>query len=187
MAAISSVCVYCGSRVGHSPEHAAVARRFGQGLADAGLHLVYGGGHVGLMGVLADAALARGGTVTGIIPRFLSRLEVSHQGLTETLYVETMHERKKAMADRADSFVVLPGGFGTIDELIDVLTWKLLGLHDKPILIVNQHQYWAPLVALFDHLIAHGFAAPEDQNLYRVYPDVDAALAALVGSGLAPA
>ncbi|HZY83935.1 MAG TPA: TIGR00730 family Rossman fold protein, partial [Gemmataceae bacterium] len=131
------VCVFCGSSSGTRPEYAAAARRFGAALAGRGLGLVYGGGHVGLMGALADAVLAAGGEVVGVIPQALVDRELAHGGLTELLVVNTMHERKALMADRADAFAALPGGFGTADELFEILTWAQLGLHAKPVGLLN--------------------------------------------------
>ena len=132
MAAVASLCVFCGAQSGENPAHAEAARSLGSGLARRGITLIYGAGGIGLMSVLADAVLAGGGTVVGVIPEHLERLEVAHPELTETVVTRDMHSRKRAMFDRADGFVVLPGGFGSLDEFFEVLTWKQLGLHDKP-------------------------------------------------------
>jgi uncharacterized protein (TIGR00730 family) len=180
MASVKRVCVYCGSSGRVDEIYRAAATRLGVVLAKAGLDVVYGGGRVGLMGLLADAALASGGHVTGIIPSHLHDREVGHTGLSELLVVGTMHERKRRMFELADAFVVLPGGLGTLDETIEVITWKQLGLHDKPIVLVDVAGYWTPLFELFEHVVTSGFAPRRSFALYRVVPrveDVPAALA----------
>jgi uncharacterized protein (TIGR00730 family) len=168
------VCVFCGSRVGSRPVYAEAARRLGAALAGRGLGLVYGGGAVGLMGVIADAALAAGGEVVGVIPRKLSSKEVAHAGLTELHVVGTMHERKALMADRADGFIALPGGYGTCDELFEIVTWAQLGLHQKPIGLLNVAGYFAPLLAWCDHMVAEGFLKPEYRELLLVADTAEA-------------
>jgi hypothetical protein len=155
---VKSVCVYCGSRPGAIPAYAAAARALGQGLAGAGLRLVYGAGDVGLMGEVARAAQAAGGETFGVIPEHLVRREVGKSDLTSYVVTETMHERKKVMLMNADAVVVLPGGPGSLDELFEVLTWRQLGLHDKPIVILNAEGYWDRLHDLLDHVIGQGFA-----------------------------
>lgn len=155
---VKSVCVYCGSRPGAIPAYAAAARALGQGLAGAGLRLVYGAGDVGLMGEVARAAQAAGGETFGVIPEHLVRREVGKSDLTSYVVTETMHERKKVMLMNADAVVVLPGGPGSLDELFEVLTWRQLGLHDKPIVILNAEGYWDKLRDLLDHVIGQGFA-----------------------------
>ena len=167
MSAISAVCVYCGSSDGRSESLRRAAADFGRILAGEGVRLVYGGGNVGLMGIVADAVLAAGGAVTGIIPHFLDAAERAHLSVTELVRVDSMHERKTAMFERSDAFVALPGGLGTLDEVIEVITWRQLGLHDKPILFANFEDYWRPLQALVDATIAAGFARPKVQDLYR--------------------
>lgn len=154
----SSLCVFCGSRFGADPAARDVAVRLGELLAREGITLVYGGGGVGLMGLVANASLKGGGRVVGIIPRFLLRREAGHPALTETIVVETMHERKLEMFERSDAFVVLPGGIGTLEELFEVLSWRTLGLHDKPIVIVDHGDYWGPLAALLRSIVDGGFA-----------------------------
>ena len=154
----SSVCVFCGARFGTDPAGREVAQRLGELLAQEGITMVYGGGGVGLMGLVANAALKAGGKVVGIIPRFLLQREAGHPALTETVVVETMHERKLAMFERSDAFVVLPGGIGTLEELFEVLSWRTLGLHTKPIVIVDQGGYWQPLAALLRGVVERGFA-----------------------------
>ncbi len=184
MARVSSLCVYCGSSNAVSPRFLAEAYAFGRALGDAGIELVYGGGRVGLMGRVADGALDAGGKVMGIIPRHLHEREVAHHGVANLVLVDTMHERKRIMAEHADAFVVLPGGFGTLDEMFEILTWRILGLHDKPMILVNQDDYWAPLLALMEQIYAQGFAAPKTRNFYTVVPsfvDVLPAVHALPG------
>jgi uncharacterized protein (TIGR00730 family) len=166
-----SVCVFCGSSSGSRPAYAEAARRFGECLAAAGLELVYGGGHVGLMGVLADAVLGAGGRVIGVIPRGLVDLELAHTGLSELVIVESMHQRKAAMADRADAFAALPGGFGSADELFEILTWAQLGLHAKPIGVLDVADYFAPLVAWVELGVRERFLRPEHRALLRVHRD----------------
>jgi uncharacterized protein (TIGR00730 family) len=154
----SSLCIFCGSRFGTDPAARDIAVQLGDLLAHKGITLVYGGGGVGLMGLVANAALKGGGRVVGIIPRFLLQREAGHPALTETVVVETMHERKLQMFERSDAFVVLPGGIGTLEELFEVLSWRTLGLHSKPIVIVDQGGYWEPLAALLRSVVEGGFA-----------------------------
>jgi uncharacterized protein (TIGR00730 family) len=151
------VAVFCGSSAGRESRYAAAAAAFGRGLAEAGVGVVYGGASVGLMGVLADAALAAGGEVIGVIPGGLFAAEVPHQGLTRLQVVATMHERKAVMADLADGFAALPGGLGTLDELFEVLTWRQLGLHAKPVALVDVGGFWDQLAGMLDGLTAAGF------------------------------
>lgn len=176
MPEIRSVAVFCGSRRGHDPVFAAAARALGQGLAEAGIRLVYGGGRVGLMGVLADATLGAGGQVLGVIPDFLTRREVAHQGVRDLAVTSSMHSRKQGMFDAADAFVSLPGGLGTLDETVEIITWRQLGLHDKPMLLCDVAGSAAPLVAAFEASIANGFAAAEVRRLYEVLDGVPAVL-----------
>jgi uncharacterized protein (TIGR00730 family) len=179
MAEISSVCVYCGSRPGGRQAYREAAQRLGQALAKAGIRLVYGGGQVGLMGVLADAALAAGGNVVGVIPEHLNEAEIAHGGLSEKIVVDGMHARKHRMFELSDAFVVLPGGLGTLDEAIEVITWRQLNLHDKPVFLIDEGGYWQPLLGLFEHLVGEGFASAASRRLYRLVADVDALMAAL--------
>jgi len=175
----TSVCVYCGARNGRTPAYAADAARFGQGLAENGWRLVYGAGDVGLMGVVARAAIRAGGETLGVIPLHLLSREVENRPLTNCIVTETMHERKKVMFMNSDAVVLLPGGGGSLDEIFEVLTWHQLGLHAKPVIVLNTAQYWAPLLALIDHLVREGFA----DAAFAAYPMVvntpAAALAAL--------
>lgn len=180
MGQIRRLCVYCGSAVGNDERHRAAARELGGLLAAAGIELVYGGGRIGLMGVVADAVLAGGGRVTGVIPRRLSDFEIAHHGASELIVVSSMHERKRVMAERADAFAALPGGIGTLDETFEIVTWRQLGLHDKPVFLVDVAGYWQPLVALLDHLVASRFARPLVPDLLEVVasvPDLMVALA----------
>jgi uncharacterized protein (TIGR00730 family) len=171
--------VYCGSSEGADPRYAAAARELGAGLATRDTELVYGGGCNGLMGALADAALAGGGRVTGIIPVHLEHREVAHRGLSELIVVADMHQRKRVMAERADAFAVLPGGVGTLDETIEMLSWRQLGLHQKPLFVIDIAGYWSPLAALFEHIVTARFAAPLVPGLVSFVPDVASLFAAL--------
>ena len=179
---ISSVCVYCGSRNKIARQYTDAARAVGHRLADDGLTLIYGGGRVGLMGIVADAVLERGGTVVGVIPHFLDRLEVAHTGVTELIRTETMQERKTIMATRADAFLALPGGFGTLEELFEILTWRQLQLHDKPVAVLNVDGYWDHLLALLRIQAQEGFLQEEHLALLSVAESVDDAFAALRAS-----
>ena len=152
-----TVCVYCGSAAGVREDYRFAARELGSALANARYRLVYGGGHVGLMGVVADAVLAGGGEAIGVIPQWLADREVAHLGLTKLHVVETMHQRKNKMAEMADAFVALPGGYGTLDELCEVLGWAQLGLHKKPIVLFDVADYWQPFFATLDHAVSEGF------------------------------
>ena len=182
MASVKSICVYCGSSGRVDEVYRAAATRLGVVLAKAGIELVYGGGRVGLMGLLADAALASGGRVTGIIPVHLHDKEVGHTGLTELVIVDNMHQRKRRMFELADAFLVLPGGLGTLDEMFEIVTWKQLGLHDKPIVLVDVAGYWAPLLELIEHAVVSGFAARRALHLYRVAARVEDVLPILAAA-----
>src|SRR5947209_19251558 len=179
MPTIRRLCVYCGSSGAVARQYRAAATELGARLAAAGIGLVYGGGRVGLMGLLADAALAGGGEVIGIIPLRLRDAELAHPGATELVVVESMHERKRLMAEKADAFAVLPRGIGTLDEMFEILSWKQLGLHDKPVLLADIGGYWAPLRALLDDIVTTGFAWPEARRLLRVVPTIAALMATL--------
>lgn len=154
----TSLCVFCGARFGVDPASREVATQLGSLLAREGITLVYGGGGVGLMGLVANAALKGGGRAVGVIPQFLLQREAGHPDLTDTVVVESMHERKLQMFERSEAFVVLPGGIGTLEELFEVLSWRTLGLHSKPIVIVDQGGYWQPLAALLRSVVEGGFA-----------------------------
>jgi uncharacterized protein (TIGR00730 family) len=162
---VRRVCVFCGSREGSSPSYVEAARRMGKTLARRGLGLVYGGGRVGLMGVLADAALDEGGEVVGVIPDTLVTREIAHAGLTKLYVVGTMHERKKLMADLSDGFVALPGGYGTLEEFLEVLSWAQLSIHEKPCALLDVNGFWKPLSTLFDEAVAEGFVPPDHRFL----------------------
>ena len=155
---IKSICVYCGSRTGHNPSYAQEADALGQAIATEGWRLVYGAGDVGLMGLTARAAQDAGGDTFGVIPTHLLDLEVGKRDLTTFIITETMHERKKVMLMNADAVVVLPGGAGSLDEFFEVLTWRQLGLHDKPIILLSVDGYWDPLSNLMNHVVNQGFA-----------------------------
>ncbi len=172
MKRIEALCVYCGSKMGNDPRHAALARALGAEIAARGITLVYGGGGIGLMTEVADAVLAAKGRVVGVIPSHLARAEVQHGGLSEAILVDSMHQRKEIMFKRADAFAVLPGGLGTLDEFFEILTWRQIGLHDKPVVILDSAGYWAPLRALLDAVVAEGFAPPAARALYHVAESV---------------
>jgi uncharacterized protein (TIGR00730 family) len=170
---LSAVAVYLGSSMGADPDFAAAAKNLGGLLAARGIRLVYGGGRVGLMGVLADAVLRGGGSVTGVITRALEDKEIAHHGLMDLAVVHTMHERKAMMADRADGFIMLPGGYGTMDEFFEVLTWTQLGIHVKPCAILDVNGYFGPLLGLLDHAAGQGFL--RDDHRKMVLADTDPA------------
>ena len=177
---IRSLCVYCGSSGAVAPAYRDAATELGARLAENGIEVVFGGGRVGLMGLLADAALAKGGRVVGIIPTRLRDAELAHRAVSELVIVDTLHARKAMMAERADAFAVLPGGIGTLDETFDMLSWKQLGLHDKPIFLVDIEGYWAPLRSLLKHIVDSGFAQARTHGLLRIVPTVAALLTVLV-------
>lgn len=157
MTQLTSICVYCGSSDGSDPIYAAEAARLGSAMGGAGIRLVYGGGSIGLMGILARSVMAAGGRVTGIIPGFLKTREVMLESAHELLVTDDMHQRKRAMFERADAFVALPGGIGTLEELVEMMTWAQLGQHKKPVLIANINGFWDPFVALLQHMTQEGF------------------------------
>jgi uncharacterized protein (TIGR00730 family) len=165
---LTSVCVFCGSQGGRLPEYEEAARELARVLAIHNVGLVYGGGHVGMMGALADAMLARGGRVTGVIPQHLMRPEVAHQELTELIVVDSMHERKRIMADRSDAFIVLPGGYGTLEEMFEMVTWLQLRLQAKPVGVVNVEGYFDSLLRFLEHCAAQGFIRRADWDLLIV-------------------
>jgi uncharacterized protein (TIGR00730 family) len=166
------VCVFCGSSTGAGPAYRAAAEQVGRTLAERGIGLVYGGASVGTMGVVADAALAAGGQVTGVIPQSLVDREVAHTGLSELHVVPDLHERKAKMAALADAFLTLPGGAGTLEELFEVFTWAQLGLHDKPIALLDVEGYYQPMLGLLDHMARQGFLKVDYRELLIVDTDV---------------
>ena len=180
MASIASVCVYCGSSLGTNPRHAEAARHLGAELAGHGIRLVYGGGRIGLMGQVADAVLAGGGQVIGVIPEHLQVQEKGHRGVTELHVVASMHERKSLMFEFSDAFVILPGGFGTLDEAFEMLTWRQLRLHDKPILFLNIDGYWTPFAELVEQFIAEGFARESSRQLFATVSTVEEVIPTLL-------
>ena len=167
-----SVCVFCGASSGHDPAYALAARRFGEVLAQRGIELVWGAGNVGLMGVVADAVLSHGGRAVGVIPDFMVERELAHTAASEILIVDSMHARKAAMAERADAFVALPGGFGTLDELFEILTWAQLHIHSKPIGLLNVQGFFDPLLAMVRHMSREGFITA--RHLALLHEDVHA-------------
>lgn len=183
---LGSVCVYCGSSFGSDQNHEAAATRLGQLIAEAGLRLVYGGGSVGLMGTVANAALECGGQVTGIIPHFLEEREVMLESLEDLIVTKDMHERKHLMFEKSDAFIALPGGIGTLEEAVEMMTWAQLGQHRKPVLLANINGFWSPLLELFDHMRAQGYIRPDTEVPYLVARSIDEILPMLyqaVGDG----
>jgi uncharacterized protein (TIGR00730 family) len=173
MTALDSVCVFCGSKRGDRPGYSTAARTVGTTLAEREIQLVYGGGDIGLMGDAADAALAAGGRVVGIIPEFMIDFEIAHHGLSELVVVESMHARKAEMAARADGFIALPGGWGTLEELLEVTTWAQLGLHTKPVGVLDVDGFFARFVDFLDHAVDEGFIKPKHRELLLVDDDID--------------
>jgi uncharacterized protein (TIGR00730 family) len=171
-----SICVYCGARHGQKAAYTEAARALGTAIGVRGWQLVYGGGKVGLMGEVADATLAAGGRVVGVIPDSLKRAEVGHEGLTELHVVPTMHVRKQMMAQRADAFVALPGGIGTLEELFEAWTWRQLGYHDQPIGLLNIDGYYDDLLRFMQHTVGQGFLSEAQNQVLRVHTDPDALL-----------
>jgi uncharacterized protein (TIGR00730 family) len=176
---VKTVCVFCGSSLGSNPAYALAARELGSELAVRGLGLVYGGGRVGLMGEVANSALAVGGHVLGVIPHSLSHKEIALAECTELVVVDTMHQRKALMADRSDAFVALPGGFGTCDELFEILTWGQLGIHRKPVALLDVGGFFTPLLGWLDRVVANGLLKPKHRGLLLVADTVPELLARL--------
>jgi uncharacterized protein (TIGR00730 family) len=176
---LSSICVFCGSNAGADPAYVAAAQAVGAELAERGIRLVYGGGRVGMMGAVADAARTAGGEVVGVIPQQILDLEIGHTGLDDLRVVGSMHERKALMAELADAFITLPGGIGTLEELFEVFTWAQLGLHAKPLGILDVAGYFAPLAAFLDHAVSERFLRPETRGMLAVADDVQRLLMAL--------
>jgi uncharacterized protein (TIGR00730 family) len=176
MTAVRSLAVFCGSRVGVNPAYARAGRALGQGLGEAGIRLVFGGGRIGIMGVVADAVLDAGGRVLGVIPQFLTELEVAHERATEMVVTDNMHTRKTRLYEESDAFLVMPGGLGTFDEAFEIITWRQLGLHDKPIILCDVAGWAVPLVSTIEHAIEQGFADPACRRLFEVIEGVPAVL-----------
>lgn len=172
---MKQLCIFCGANTGNKPEFSQLAAQTGRDLVHRGYGLVYGAGNVGLMGIIADAVLQAGGNAVGIIPGFLKDHEVAHHGLTELIITTSMHERKAIMAQRSDAFMALPGGFGTLDELFEILTWKQLQLHSKPVVLLNSGGFFEPLVQFIDHLVASGFLKPSNRELIFVTDQLETA------------
>ncbi|MCW9033722.1 MAG: TIGR00730 family Rossman fold protein [Rhodospirillales bacterium] len=176
---IKSLCVFCGSRLGSSPAFEESAKQLGEILAKRNIRLVYGGGGVGIMRVVAETVIENGGQVTGIIPKFLMEYEVGNVDGVETTVVESMHERKNLMFEHSDAFVILPGGIGTLDETMEIMTWKQLQVHAKPIILVNQNGFWDPLIGLLEQVIDNGFAHPKIMDLFTMVKSVDDVMEAI--------
>ena len=179
MTKISSLCVFCGSKTGEGPAFEAAARRLGEQMAERGIRLVYGGGRIGLMGVVADAVLAGGGEAIGVIPEFLKGLEVGNDAVTEQIVTGSMHERKTRMFELSDGFVVLPGGLGTLDETLEIITWKQLRIHSKPVVVLNTDGYWSVLEDLVQRTVDGGFAHSAVTELFTMVDDPEAVFQAL--------
>ena len=171
-----SICVFCGSADGADPAYVQTAKELGQRIAAAGMGLVFGGATVGLMGVLADEALAGGAEVVGVMPDVLMDREIAHRGITHFHVVKTMHERKALMYEHADAFIALPGGYGTLDEFIEIVTWAQLKLHQKPCILLNTSGYYDSFLVFLDHAVAQGFIKPENRTLIQVAEDAENAL-----------
>jgi len=173
MTQMSALCVYCGASERGDPRHLDAAEALGRLAAERGVGIVFGGGDVGMMGAVADGALAAGGVVTGVIPEILAAREVAHRGVTEMIVVKSMHARKQRMFELSDAFCILPGGLGTLDEAFEILTWKQLSLHDKPVILLNLESYWNPLVRLLDHLVATKYASPRHIHMWQVVTKIE--------------
>lgn len=179
MPELRSLCVYCASSQRTDPRYRETAGLLGRTAAERGIDIVYGGGHIGLMGALADAALAAGGKVTGVIPEHLMTKERGHRNVSELVIVESMHERKRRMFELSDAFAILPGGLGTLDETFEMLTWRQLGLHDKPIILLNDRGFWQPLIDLVQHQVRENFVRPEHAAVLHLAEDVPGLFALL--------
>tara|TARA_B100000315_G_scaffold260868_1_gene326603 strand:- start:725 stop:1309 length:585 start_codon:yes stop_codon:yes gene_type:complete len=179
---IKAIAVYCGSKPGASPIYAAAARELGRQMTEHNIRLVFGGGRIGLMGEVADQVLTNGGQVTGVIPHFLNDLEVAHNDVTELITVESMHERKHVMFSRSDAFVILPGGLGTLDECMEIITWKQLQVHSRPIIILDVEGYWKSLRVLFQDIVDGGFAHPKALEMFSIVENVDDVFTAIAAA-----
>jgi uncharacterized protein (TIGR00730 family) len=186
MKRLSSICVYCGASTGNDPDLVAAAEQLGRMMAERRVRLVYGGGGIGLMGVLAHSVIDHGGEVLGVIPDFLTEIEMQSDKVTNVVVTSSMHERKQHMFEAADAFVALPGGVGTIEETIEMITWAQLGRHRKPIVLANLKGFWDPFMALIDHVIQRGFAEPGTRQLLRAVPTVEGIFDAIEEMRAAP-
>lgn len=176
MSDIRSICVFCGASGGNSPIYTEAARELGGSMAENGLRLVFGGGSVGMMGTVADAVMAGGGEAIGIIPEFLYEREMAHQELTDLRVVDSMHTRKRTMFDLSDAFIVLPGGFGTLEEMFEMITWRQLGRHTKPIVLISTDGYWSAFEDMIATIVERDFAHSITSELFSVVPNPDAAI-----------
>ena len=176
---LNNICVFCGSSPGNDDRYAAQAAALGKALVEVNMNLVYGGGNIGLMGIIANTVLDLGGKVTGVLPRFLNRKEVGHVELSELILVDSMHERKQKMSELSDAFIAMPGGFGTLEEIAEMLTWSQLGLNQKPLAFYNVIGFYDPLIQQFDQMVNTGFLKPQNRALAIVQEQPDALLKAL--------
>ncbi len=186
MTNLRSLCVYCGSKSGNDPRYEATAAELGRLMAQSGVRLVYGGGSVGLMGTVADSVLAHGGEVFGVIPKGLFTTEIGHPGLTELVEVGSMHERKALMAAEADAFVALPGGLGTLEELAEIATWSQLGIHAKPVAVLDLDGFWEPLLGFLDRAADAGFIRPQHRDIIVRITDVNDVIPRLASKVVSP-
>lgn len=177
---VKSVCVFCGASVGNDPAYRAAANELGERMAESGTRLVFGAGHIGMMGTVADAVLAGGGEAIGVIPEFLRDRELAHTGLTELHVVDSMHTRKRMMFDLSDAFIVLPGGLGTLEEMFEMITWRQLGRHEKPIVLISTKDYWAPFQAMIDRVVESDFAHGAAETYFSIAADPAAAMQILL-------
>ena len=177
---VKSVCVFCGASVGNDPAYRAAANELGEKMAASGTRLVFGAGHIGMMGTVADAVLAGGGEAIGVIPEFLRDRELAHTGLTELHVVDSMHTRKRMMFDLSDAFIVLPGGLGTLEEMFEMITWRQLGRHEKPIVLISTKDYWAPFQAMIDRVVESDFAHGAAETYFSIAADPAAAMQILL-------
>ena len=179
MTTIKSLCVYCGSSMNVDEDFKQAAKKMGEILAQNNIRLVYGGGKAGLMGIIADAVMQNGGEAIGIIPSHISDREIQHKGLTELHVVDTMHVRKQMMVDNSDAFLIMPGGIGTLDETCEIMTWRQLGIHDKPIVVADLKGYWKPFVNMIDNIISEGFMREDDKKIITIVDTIDDVMDAL--------
>lgn len=182
MSQITALCIYCGASQNVDPRHLEKADELGRVTAQKGVDLVYGGGHSGMMGAAADGALAAGGRVIGIIPEHLKDREAAHTGVTEMIVVDSMHVRKQKMFERSDAFCVLPGGLGTLDETFEIITWKQLGLHDKPIILLNLYGFWDPLMEMVQRQVQGGYLHDDPNYLFSLVDDIEGVFAAIASA-----